>query len=260
MGKLIDLEQVSPREADAILDRVVDVDARIFNYRSVEDQQRYAEGIRDRSRGKKLVVLYEEGSELIGFNLITIHPVDAGGRRVWAVSSNAGFLPGHTGKNRTFPDAIRAMIREKLRHPERSYHFVCTLASPSGYELFADACPGMYPSPKKPVATAFERALLADLVRHDGAEIVADEPERLVVTVGCAADDGTKPRRPSELTRFYERLNPRYAQGDLLGVCVPLGFGNLLAGAYRTIRRTVRKQLAATRPAPSLPARPAATA
>jgi hypothetical protein len=243
MGKLIDLGRIPRPEADRIMERVVDLDARVFRYRSPEDQQRYAEGMRDLSRGEKFVILYEKGSELIGYNLISIHPVEIGARRVWVVGSTAGLLPGHTGQNRTMPDAIRAMVLHKLRHPERSYYFVCFMGGPGSYDLLADLCPATYPSIHTPLSDGFERALIAHTARHDGVEVIADEPERFIATVGCVAKQVIPPRRSSEHVRFYERLNPGHADGDLLGICAPLDWPSLLAGGYRSLRRTLRKRV-----------------
>ena len=174
--------------------------------------------------------------------------VEVGTRTIWTVGSVAGFLPGHTGNNRTFPDAIRAMLRVKVRHPERAFYFVSMLMNPGGYDLLVQLCPETYPSVLRPRSPdGFEPALIAATARAAGAEVIRDDPRALIVSVGRAARDGFERRRETPNTRFFEEVNPGYPDGDLLGVCAPLGVRYLVAGAARLARRRLKKRLARLR-------------
>ena len=241
MGRLIHLSSLPSHEANAILDRVVALDARIFHHSSEGVQERYHKGMRDLSVGEKSVVLYEEAGELVGYNLIKIQPFEVEGRTTWVVGSVAGFLPGHTGGNRTMEDAIRAMLRHKLRHPGRDFFFVSFLINPGGYDMLVDLCPTTFPSVHTPAPSGFELSLIAAAAQRAGFEILVHEKTRLVVMAGRSAREPFERRRDTENIRFFEKMNPRYAEGELLGVCVPLGFEQLITGALRLGRRRLRR-------------------
>jgi hypothetical protein len=244
VARLIDLRRVPRAEADAVLDQVVALDARIFEHRSEQIRERFYRGMRDLSSADKLVVLYEEGTEIVGYNLIKIHPLEVGTQTVWVVGSVAGFLPGHTGGNRSMPDAIRAMLGYKLRHPGRAFFFVSFLLNPGGYGMLADLCPATFPSVHRPRPRGIEPALIAAAARAWGIEVLSDDPARFIATTGRVCREPFERRRDSEHIRFYERLNPRHAEGELLGVCVPLDFEHLLSGVFRLLLRRRRKRLA----------------
>lgn len=249
MGELIEIRRLPRPEAKALLERVAELDDRIFRHRSEEVMQKFYASMRDPTAGEKFVVLYEAGGAAVGFNLIKINPVEVLGRTVWTVGSIAGFLPGHTGGNRTFPDAIRAMLRVKVRHPEREFYFVSMLVNPGGYDLLCQLCPETYPSLHRPrSADGFEPALIAETARVAGASVLRDDPEAYIVSVGRAPRDGFDRRRETPNTRFFEAKNPNYAEGELLGVCVPLNARTLGAGALRLAGRRLRKRLAGRRP------------
>jgi hypothetical protein len=243
MDELIELRALPRAEANVIFDRLVAIDRLIFRHASEEQAERFYQGMRDLSVAQKWAVLYRAGGEIVGFNLIKIQPFEVEGRTVWAVGSVAGFLPGHIGGNRTMPDAIRAMMRVKLRHPERQFYFVSMLINPGGYDMLVDLCPATYPSPLRNRPQRFEAALIEAAARASGADILVNEPPRVIVSVGRAGRDPFDHRRETENTRYFEALNPRYADGELLGVCMPLGFDHLARGALRLVERRARKRL-----------------
>ena len=70
---------------------------------------------------------------------------------------------------------------------------------------------------------------------------------RLVVAGGKIGREPFERRRESENIRFFEALNPRHAEGELLGVCVPLSLDHLLRGALRLGARRLRKALGLTK-------------
>lgn len=242
MGRLLHLNRLPRAEAQAILDQVIALDERIFEHRSERDRERYHAGMRDLSSGDKLLVLYEEGSELIGYHLIKFLPVEIDGRTVWVVGSSAGLLPGYTGSNRTILDAIRATVRYKLRHPGRELCFVSFLLSPAAYDLLADLSPATFPSVRRPRPAGIERSLMAVAAERWGMPVVIDEPERLIASPGRTLREPFERRRESEHVRFFEAKNPRHAQGELLGICIPLGYRDLIEGAVRQIRRKYRRR------------------
>jgi hypothetical protein len=248
VGDLIEIRRMPHADAKRLLEQVSELDSRIFRHRSDAVKDAFYASMRDPTAGEKFVVLYEGYGVPVGFNLIKINPVEVGSRTIWAVGSIAGFLPGHTGGNRTFPDAIRAMLRVKARHPEREFYFVSMLINPGGYDLLVQLCPETYPSPSHPRSeSGFEPALIAATARTAGAEVIRDDPVGFVVSVGRAARDTFDHRRETANTRFFEALNPGYAEGELLGVCAPLNAGTLARGAARLLTRRLRKRLAGKR-------------
>lgn len=247
MNRLIELSNLTHSDASALLDRVIDLDARIFVYPSEEARERYQPGMRDLALGEKLVVLYEEGGELVGYNLIKIQRLEVEGRVAWVVGSTAGFLPGHTGGNRTMIDAIRAMLLHNLGHPSREYFLVSFLVGPGGYDMLVDLCPDTFPSVQRPTGGGFEAALISAEAKRRQLDVVVDAPGRLVVAGGKVGREPFERRRDNENIRFFEALNPRHAQGELLGVCVPLSLDHLLRGALRLGARRLRKTLGLTK-------------
>lgn len=245
MTELIEIRRLPRPEARRVLEQVAELDSRVFRTRSEEVKERFYASMCDPTLGEKFVVFYESHGVRVGYNLIKINPVEVGTRTIWAVGSIAGFLPGHTGGNRTFPDAIRAMMRVKVRHPERKFYFVSMLINPGGYDLLVNLCPETYPSPlrARPTPDAFEPALIAATARAAGAEVIKDDPVAFIVSVGRAAREAVELRRETDNTRFFEALNPRYAEGELLGVCCPLDAVTLGKGALRILTRRVERRL-----------------
>ena len=241
MNTLIELTNLTHREAESVLDKMIDLDSRIFHYASDEDRVRSQRGMRDLTNGEKLLVFYEEGDEAVGFSLITIRRLELAERVVWIVGSLAGFLPGHTGGNRTMTDAIHAMLRHKLGHPGRDYFMVSFLVNPGGYDMLVDLNPATFPSVHRRVTDGIEAELISSEARRRGLRLVVDEPGRLVATAGKSGREPFVRRRDTENIRFFEELNPRHAEGEVLGVCVPLGVGDLLSGVVRLAGRRLTR-------------------
>jgi hypothetical protein len=241
MPTFIALNRLPQSKADALFDRIVTLDDRIFFHQQKEDQERFSRGVRDLSVAEKTLVLYEEKGELIGYNLIKIQPMEVEGKRVWAVGSVAGFLPGHTGGNRTMLDAIRVMLRYKLRYPQREFYFVSFLLNPGGYALLVEACPETYPSLHRPVAQGLEHKLIETAARASGTRMLINEPTRIVTSNGRPSREPFVRLRDGEHIRYFEELNPQYAQGELLGVCAPLGARQLLSAGVKLLRRRLAK-------------------
>jgi hypothetical protein len=239
---LIALNRLPPAEAQAVLDKVLALDTQIFAHRDDALQERFYAAVRDLSVGEKLVVLYGDAADPVGFNLIKLLPIALRGRTVWVVGSIAGFLPGHIGENRTMVDAIRAMILHKLRHPDREMYFVSFLINPGGYGMLVDLCPTTFPSVGRPTPIGIEQELILATAGASGVELLRDEPGRTLGTVGRSPRQAYQRGRDSDHVRFFEARNPGYAKGDLLGVCVPLGFADLLEGGYRLLVRRLRKR------------------
>jgi hypothetical protein len=235
------VNRLPPAEAEALFDRVQALDARVFTHRTEELQARYYAGMRDLSKADKIAVLYEEGTELVGYNLIKIQPLEVRGRTVWAVGSVAGFLPGYTGGNRTMLDAIQAMLRLKLRHPGREFFFVSFLINPGVYDMLVDLCSATFPSVHRPRPHGIEWEIIAAAAREWGIPLLHEEPSRIVGTFGRCVRELFPMRRDTESIRFFEALNPRHAEGELLGVCVPLDLVSLLRGGLRLLQRRLRK-------------------
>jgi len=244
MSDLIEIRRLPRPEAKRLLEQVSELDRRIFRHDSQEIQDRFYASMLDPTAGEKFVVLYEAYGVPVGFNLIKINPVEVGTRTIWAVGSIAGFLPGHTGGNRTFPDAIRAMLRVKARHPEREFYMVSMLINPGGYDLLVNLCPETYPSRLRTTSPdGFEPALIEAAARASGARVIRDDPGGFIISVGRAARDAFDVRHETPNTRFFMEKNPRYMDGELLGVCVPLNAKTLTAGALRLAGRRLRKRL-----------------
>ena len=244
MADLIEIRRLPRADAKRLLAQVAELDSRIFIHKSEEVKERFYASMLDPTAGEKFVVLYEAYGVPVGFNLIKINPIEVGTRTIWAVGSIAGFLPGHTGGNRTFPDAIRAMLRVKARHPERKFYFVSMLINPGGYDLLVNLCPETYPSPLRPSSPdGFEPALIAATARAAGADVVRDDPVGFICSTGRATRDAFERRHETANTRFFEALNPHYTEGDLLGVCAPLNARTLTEGALRLASRRLQKRL-----------------
>ncbi len=236
MNELVELSNLSERDASALLDRLIALDSRIFRYPSEEERERFQLRMRDVSQAGKMLVLYEDAGAPIGYNLIEIERLESHDRVVWVVGSAAGFLPGHASSGRAMTDAIQAMVRHNLGHPGRAYFLVSFLASPGSYDLLADLSPATFPSLHRPPTHGFEAELIAAEAQRLGLPILANDRGRLISS-GRVPRAPFEPRRESAHVRFFEQLNPRHAEGEMLGVCVPLGMGHLLGGAARLLGR-----------------------
>jgi hypothetical protein len=237
MSRIIDLNRLPREQAQAILDRVIELDGRIFLHDSEQHRERFQAGMRDLDSSHKVVVLYEHEGELVGFNIIKIASVEVDGRTYGVVGSTAGLLPGHTGGNRTLMDGIRAMLRHKLAHPRREYYMVSFLINPGGYDMLVETCPDTFPSVHRPTSVGVERALISAAAGLWGMEVLSDSDGRVITRAGRRASEVYERRRETKSIRYFEAHNPGYASGELLGTCTPLDLRHLLVGALRLARR-----------------------
>jgi hypothetical protein len=235
-------------EAMSVLDRVIDLDAKIFRYRSAEGQARYYQGLRQLEDGEKIVILYEQNGVPVGFNLVRLDVFELDGKRLCAVGSNAGFLPGYRGGSRTFPDAIAAVLPYRLRWPGLSMWFVSAVVHPNAYALLADTCPEVFPSVGRPAPRADEaRVLLAALARWN-LPVEGNDPSRLRAPV-CTVIDAAQPPGDSPHARFFLERVPDFAEGVALAVCAPITLRTLATGALRQARRRLASAGGLRRPA-----------
>lgn len=238
VARRFQLTRMPHAEATEVLARVVDLDSRIFRYRSTEGQARYYESLRRDGDGEKLVILYEQEGQPVGFNLVRLDTFEIEGRRCCAVGSNAGFLPGHRGGSRTFPDAITAVMPFRLRWPKLPMWFVSAIVHPNAYDLLVDTCPAVFPSVRRPTPEPEEaRVLLAALARWS-IPVEGSDPARLRAPV-CTVAGPTPPPSETPHTRFFLERVPDFAEGVALAVCAPITLGTLATGALRQVRRRV---------------------
>lgn len=110
--------------------------------------------------------------------------------------------------------------------------------------MLVDLCPDTFPSVHRPRPEGIAPAVIAAAARAWGLDVVSDDPARFVATAGRTPREPFERRRESEHLKLFERLNPGYAAGELLGVCAPLDFRHLLTGAVRMLLRRRRRRVA----------------
>lgn len=223
-------------EAEGVLDRVIELDAKIFDYQSAEGQARYYERLRRLDDGEKIVLLYEQGGRPVGFNLVRLDTFRINGQRVCAVGSNAGFLPGYRGGSRTFPDAIAAVLPYRLRAPWVPMWFVSAIVHPNAYDLLVDTCPEVFPSVARPAPAAGEAEVLTSALARWNIPVEGSDPSRLRAPV-CTVAGPAQPPGDTAHTRFFLDRIPDFADGVALPVCAPITLWTLAGGVLRQARR-----------------------
>jgi hypothetical protein len=123
---------------------------------------------------------------------------------------------------------VREAVRLRLRHPWRPAYLLTPILHPSSYTALARFSRRIYPSPRRRHDPALDRLVvaLADLVDPFGE---SDGPllrERRISVHDAPVFD-------TPYARFYQAVNPRFAEGYGLLVLVPLALTDLLSFAAR---------------------------
>lgn len=236
-SRTIDPSALSASQHSNLYRDVYRVDDAVFEYASEAVRERYYADLAAASEYKR-VVLYEDGSAVVGYSQIDIAPAQCQGRKVWVVRSSAALLPGTRNGNRTLTDAFRVAFTYLSQHPRRPLYLVMFLTSPGVYRMFSRLAPGLYPSVGNHGHNSFEQALLFEVGQHRFTNL-AKTPHHFVASVRRPRTVRTPGQnaRKNHGEDFFTQLNPTYMQGHLLGVCLAMSWTNLIVGASRHAQR-----------------------
>jgi hypothetical protein len=186
---------------------------------------------------------YTRTGELVGFATVTGDIIEFDGRRTMVLGSPLFFRLGYRGGWRGAAFGVGVALRHKLRHPTDKIVYVTVAATPASYLLNVESMPRVYPScraepPPELVAIACE------VMRRRGYQTVPGAHPWLVRA-------WAQPRRSDWAERsasmrgkpdfeFFQRVAPRWAEGESIIICVMLDLDDMLRGLIRIGRRFVR--------------------
>jgi hypothetical protein len=243
MKQIVDLKRVPEREVQRVMDKLVELHDGVWEFLDPAGRDRYFAGLRDLSREESVAILYKSpGGEVVGYNHITVDTVYVNGDPCLVWRSRAGFLPGHRGGNRTFPDAIKYALGYKVARARLPMYMVSFISTPAAYDLMVSVCPTVYPSVGNDDPGSPEAQVLAASVARWGLTSTSPNP-KYAVTQLVKAKELPPPRSDSPNVRFFEAATQGCPQPAQLGVCASLSVESLVGGALRTGARMVRRRL-----------------
>ena len=178
---------------------------------------------------------YAGDGSYAGFIAVNQREYEIHGRRHMVFNSLVAISLGFRGGSASMNFAMLTALRYKLRHPRRSTTYVAIASTPAAYRVNVELAPRVYPSEGRSTPMRV-RALLEQVSRGLGLATLEAEP-RIIRCRMLPRDrgriDGSRELAKSESTRFYERIAPRWAEGECPLICVMLDFNDIFRALGR---------------------------
>jgi hypothetical protein len=185
----------------------------------------------------RLALCYGADGDLVGFSAASIGRIELGGRHHAVFSAPVLIRLGYRAGSEVALFGLTEALAFKLRHPWTPLAYVSATATPASYLLFARTVRRFYPS--RNCETPASIPALVELVRQQrGLEQVTEGgwvvrsgrpigAQRLRANDALSADPDVA---------FFERLSPRWLDGEALLVWIPLDVDNIATGIVRAVR------------------------
>ena len=175
----------------------------------------------------EIIFFYGEADELVGYTRIYLQHIDMKGKSFIVYSSNSYNDHKH---NTHFVGArlgLTQTMKYKLSHPDKELvHFSC-VSSPREYLFLAHLCETIYPRPDREVPKQIIK-LLDVLKKNNNWPSLSDHPMLIGGQLVQKQREASELNASDEsLIRYFLSLNPDYAAGDGLLVCIPLSLNNI---------------------------------
>ncbi len=184
------------------------------------------------ARGVRVGLFYDTDGELVGFTYAGLDRVEHKSRDHAVFNMGTFFRPGYHGGVPTAIFGFRVALRFKLREPRIPMSYLTRSASPASYRRMALVMPTLYPHSTRQTPADVEALVRALMTRWQYKPVAQDS---WVVRSVATPHNVSRLRRITDdpETRFYLRLNPRFADGESLVVFVPLTVANIVGGLFR---------------------------
>ncbi|MFL0181626.1 hypothetical protein [Mycobacterium sp. SMC-15] len=184
------------------------------------------------ARGVRVGLFYGADGELAGFTYAGLDRVEHESRNHAIFSMGTFFRPGYHGGVQTALFGFRVALRFKLREPRTPMSYLTRSVSPASYRRMALVMPTLYPHSTRQTPAGVEALVGALIARWQYHPVAQDS---WVVRSIATPHTVSRLRRIADdpETRFYLRLNPRFADGESLVVFIPLNTANIVGGLFR---------------------------
>jgi hypothetical protein len=183
----------------------------------------------------RIALFYGADDELAGFSYASIERLEHAGR-THAVFNAAVLcrLGYHGGAPGAF-FGLREALRFKLRHPRTPLAYFTRSSNPAAYRLLASTMPRIYPSFEHQTPPDVS-AMVGKLGAQRHYEPVNGQP--WVVRSPAIPNSSSRLRRlkADPYVQFYNRVNPRFADGNALLTWIPLDVANIVGALFRLLR------------------------
>jgi len=232
--EVVDLNAVEGARRREVLDAILTLDEQLFVYHNDDILRAYHAGLRAEAERQVALLYWGAPGQLVGFNLIALRKVGAGGATWSVITCNADFHPDHRDHDRTISDGARVVLGWIVREPWRRWVFASFVVNPSIYSRLVRLFPGVVPSLRAPLRASTFRAVLREVAGQSGHDVARDDEEAVTIflrrPVG-GADDEPQTRHVA----YFREMCPRYLQGESLGVVCPLSLCTLVGSTVRRL-------------------------
>jgi hypothetical protein len=182
-----------------------------------------------------LALFYGPRDELAGFSHCGLDRVRYADRTHGVFRAGTYFSPGYHGGASSVLFGLRETLRIKLREPRTPLAYLTRGASPAVYRLLSATFPCLYPS--RTHQTPEDIDALVRLVGARWGYVAVGESPWVVRSVATPLDAARLRRLDHDPdVRFYEQVNPRFAEGDSLLIWMPLDVANIAGAFFHLLR------------------------
>jgi hypothetical protein len=178
---------------------------------------------------------YGERDELAGFAYASIERIKHAGRTHAVFNAGVFCLLGYRGGASCAVFGLRQALRFKLREPRTPLAYVTRSSSPAAYRLIAATMPTVYPSRRHQTPADVEALVCAISAQR---QYVPAGENPWVMRTPAKPHDSSRLRRLDDDpdVRFYNELNPLFAEGNSVLTWIPLTARNIVGGLFRALR------------------------
>jgi hypothetical protein len=175
-----------------------------------------------------IIAFYSDTDELVGYTRIYQQKFTISNKPITIYSSNTYNNQTHNINPAAARLGLIQTMKYKLSHPEEDLVHFSIVSSPTKYQFLARLSNTIYPKPNTEVPNYILD--LADVLKENN-NWVSSSTHPMIIGGQLSKKHqpiiNNKETFDDPLTKYYMSLNPNYASGNALLVCIPLNLKNI---------------------------------